>query len=165
VAARERPYSVGEVARVVGISASTLRSWERQGLLDTARTASGHRRFSTADIARLRRIRDLRDADGLPVALIRRRLGEQARRREPGRTKPAVDTMAGGRAAGRGGVAIRLRGARTGRGLSLRALAAAAGVSASYVSALERGHAQPSIATLQKLARALGVTARALLAE
>lgn len=49
------------------------------------------------------------------------------------------------------------------RGLSLRALAAEAGVSSSFLSQLENGHSNASVASLRKIAGALGVTPAALL--
>ena len=48
-------------------------------------------------------------------------------------------------------------------GMSLRALAAAAGVSSSFLSQLENGHTNASIASLRKIATALGVTPAQLL--
>lgn len=53
---------------------------------------------------------------------------------------------------------LRLRQARQRSGLSLRALARELGVSASFVSQLENGKSQPSVATLFSLARLLGVS-------
>ena len=47
-----------------------------------------------------------------------------------------------------------LRIARTHAGLSQRALAAAAGTSQSAVAAIEAGHKQPTVATLERLLRA-----------
>lgn len=44
------------------------------------------------------------------------------------------------------------------RGMSLRALAAAAGVSSSFLSQLENGRTNASIASLRKIASALGVS-------
>ncbi|UOQ59855.1 cupin domain-containing protein [Leucobacter rhizosphaerae] len=49
------------------------------------------------------------------------------------------------------------------RGMSLRALAAAAGVSSSFLSQLENGHTNASVASLRKVAAALGVTPAQLL--
>ncbi|KUF06874.1 transcriptional regulator [Leucobacter sp. G161] len=49
------------------------------------------------------------------------------------------------------------------RGLSLRGLATAAGVSSSFLSQLENGHSNASVASLRKIAGALGVTPAALL--
>lgn len=49
------------------------------------------------------------------------------------------------------------------RGMSLRALAASAGVSSSFLSQLENGHTNASVASLRKIAAALGVTPAQLL--
>ena len=50
-----------------------------------------------------------------------------------------------------------LRGLRKAQGLTLEDLAAASGKSVSFISKIERGHARPSVTTLQELAGALGV--------
>ena len=49
----------------------TLRIYERKGLLDPARTGGGSRRYSEADIQRLRRIQEL-TAAGLNLEGVRR---------------------------------------------------------------------------------------------
>lgn len=49
------------------------------------------------------------------------------------------------------------------RGMSLRSLAAAAGVSSSFLSQLENGRTNASVASLRKIAAALGVTPAQLL--
>ncbi|WP_416443609.1 helix-turn-helix domain-containing protein [Leucobacter sp. HNU] len=51
------------------------------------------------------------------------------------------------------------------RGMSLRALAAAAGVSTSFLSQLENGRTNASVASLRKIAGALGVSPAELLDE
>ena len=51
----------------------------------------------------------------------------------------------------------RLKELRTGRGLSIRKLAEEAGVSTETVYSLEHGRRQPTLRTLGKIARALGV--------
>jgi transcriptional regulator with XRE-family HTH domain len=50
----------------------------------------------------------------------------------------------------------RIRALRLARGLTLRRLAADAGVTESFLSQVERGVASPSIASVQRIARALG---------
>lgn len=51
----ETGWSVGKSAARLGVSASTLRSWEvRYGLGPSVRTEGGHRRYSDADVDRLR---------------------------------------------------------------------------------------------------------------
>jgi transcriptional regulator with XRE-family HTH domain len=50
----------------------------------------------------------------------------------------------------------RIRALRVARGATLRQLAAQAGVTESFLSQVERGVASPSIASVQRIARALG---------
>lgn len=59
----------------------------------------------------------------------------------------------------------RLRGLRTARGLTLRELAERAGVTESFLSQAERGVATPSIASVRRIARGLGLSIADLFAE
>lgn len=43
---------VNDVARILGVSPSTIRGYERDGLLRAARTASGTRLFDREDVQR-----------------------------------------------------------------------------------------------------------------
>ncbi len=56
----------------------------------------------------------------------------------------------------------RIRAVREARGRSLRSVATAAGVSESFLSQVERGVASPSVATLRRIAEALGLSVAAL---
>ncbi len=56
-----RTMRIGEVARRLGMNASTIRRLEARGLIRPARDWAGHRRFSSADIVALRRL------VGLPI--------------------------------------------------------------------------------------------------
>lgn len=58
-----------------------------------------------------------------------------------------------------------LRGVRRRRGLTLRQVAAAAGVTESFLSQVERDIASPSIATLRRIAVALGTSIGVILDE
>ena len=85
----EARYTIGEVAERTGLSAHTLRWYERIGLLDhPARSHHGQRRFSEADLGWLAFLGNLR-ATGMPVAamlryteLVRAGDGTRAERRE-----------------------------------------------------------------------------------
>ena len=66
---------------------------------------------------------------------------------------------------GRLEVGERLRAIRLLRRLTLREVADAAGVSESFVSQLERGRSSASVATLQRLAAAVGIEISDLFAE
>jgi MerR family transcriptional regulator, heat shock protein HspR len=60
-------YVISVAAELAGVHPQTLRIYERKGLVTPARTGGGSRRYSEADIDRLRRILDLTSA-GLNLA-------------------------------------------------------------------------------------------------
>jgi DNA-binding transcriptional MerR regulator len=62
----DRPLGIAEVAELMGLTAHTLRYYERIGLLDVPRDAGGRRRYSPGDLARVHFITCLRRAD-LPI--------------------------------------------------------------------------------------------------
>ena len=140
----EPRHQIGVAARHAGVSTSALRLWERQGLVRPSRSASGYRLYSDADLARLRRIRDMRD-DQVNAGGIRRLMRQPAPDSHGGRRDGEVD----------GGL---LRSLRRQRGLSLQAAARRAGLSASFLSAIERNAAGASVATLQRLTHAFDIT-------
>jgi MerR family transcriptional regulator, heat shock protein HspR len=73
-------FSISVAAELAGLHPQTLRIYEREGLLDPARSAGGTRRYSRRDIDRLQEISTL-TADGLNLAGIRRVLELQAETR------------------------------------------------------------------------------------
>jgi len=64
-------YVISVAAELAGVHPQTLRIYERKGLLDPARTTGGTRRYSDADIERLRRIQELTSA-GVNLEGVRR---------------------------------------------------------------------------------------------
>jgi MerR family transcriptional regulator/heat shock protein HspR len=50
-------YSIGTVARMLGISVFTLRMYEREGLIISHKSDSNQRRYSQSDVDRIRCIR------------------------------------------------------------------------------------------------------------
>lgn len=140
-------FSISEAARMVGVSPATLRAWERDGLVQPARTPAGYRRFSVDDLAHLRRVRHLRDVQGLNVPAIRLSI---ARNSGNAPTPPASRR--------RPDHARRLRSLRLERGLSLRQAGLQTGLSPSFISMIERGMANPSVAVLQKLTASYGTS-------
>jgi MerR family transcriptional regulator, heat shock protein HspR len=64
-------FSISVAAELAGLHPQTLRIYEREGLLDPARSAGGTRRYSRRDLDRLQKISAL-TADGLNLAGIRR---------------------------------------------------------------------------------------------
>ncbi len=87
---RERAvYVISVAAELAGMHPQTLRIYERRGLLQPARTRGGDRRYSEADIARLRRIAEL-TAEGMNVEGIRRVMALEA---EVVRLRDEVDRL------------------------------------------------------------------------
>lgn len=68
----ETGLTIAEAARACGISAHTLRYYERAGLIDgVGRAGSGHRRYSDEDLAWIEVLQCLR-ATGMPIRTMRR---------------------------------------------------------------------------------------------
>jgi len=66
----EAPFAVGAVARLTGLSVHVLRSWERRyGAVRPRRTPRGSRRYSEADVSRLRLLRAAVDS-GHPISAL-----------------------------------------------------------------------------------------------
>jgi DNA-binding transcriptional MerR regulator/quercetin dioxygenase-like cupin family protein len=135
-------HRIGDAARQVGVSASALRLWERQGLVTPGRSRSGYRLYTDEDVSRLRRIRRMRE-EQLNAPGIRRLLAPVRRTHQ----RPAEGVVDG----------ARLRAFRRERGLSLQSAAGQVGLSQSFLSALERNATGASVATLQRLTHAYGV--------
>jgi DNA-binding transcriptional MerR regulator/mannose-6-phosphate isomerase-like protein (cupin superfamily) len=132
---------ISDVARMVGVSASVLRSWETLGLVSPTRTRSQYRLYTHADIRLLKRAQFLRTTRGMNAPAIVHLLKTQ------GLLRPAVKKSKASP------VGARLRNLRLARGYPLARVAEAAGVSVGFLSALERGHMSASVGTLRKLAR------------
>jgi len=137
--------SVGETARILGISPSTLRLWENVGLITPARGNGRYRLYSPELLAVLKRIKYLRDVKLLNLPGIKQMLGKAAAVRTPERSRPTD-------------VGPKLRRLRKKAGLGVVEAAKRSKVSAGFLSAIELSRANPSVATLQRLASTYGAT-------
>src|SRR5260370_11585157 len=131
---------IGDVARLVGISPSAIRGWEALGLTHPHRTQSRYRLYTNDDVRLLKKARYLRKVRGLNAAAIVQMLKREG----------AIKPDAGSRVAS---VGPRLRRLRAKRGVNLAEVAAAAGISIGFLSALERSQMSASVGTLRRLAR------------
>jgi DNA-binding transcriptional MerR regulator len=144
--------SISAVAKATGVNASTLRLWERHGLLSPAKTARGHRRYGLDDLLRIRDIRRLREVRGFNLAAIQTLMASQngaAAHQDPGA----------------GSFGQRLLTLRRSKGLTLREVRKRTGLAPSFVSSIERGVSEPTVATLKKLTECYGTTVAALTAR
>jgi len=135
----QRGYlKIGDVARMVGVSPSVIRSWENLGLTRPQRTRSKYRLYSAQDVKLLKRARFMRKERGLNAAAIMQLL------KRDGTLRSASNGVAR--------IGKQLRRLRLQRGLSLAKVARAAGISVGFLSALERSQMSASVGTLRKLA-------------
>ena len=74
-------FSISVAAELAGLHPQTLRIYEREGLIDPARSPGGTRRYSTGDLGRLQEITTLMSS-GLNLAGVRKvlELQEETRR-------------------------------------------------------------------------------------
>jgi DNA-binding transcriptional MerR regulator/quercetin dioxygenase-like cupin family protein len=176
--------TVGQTARILGVSPSTLRLWESEGLVAPIRTGGRYRLYSPELLQVLKRIKYLREVQRLNMPGIRRELsaktpdgktpdGGRADSGKAGSGKADANGGAAGRAAARkpragGAGAVKrkrdqplgpqLRRMRERKGLGLVEAARRAGLSAGFLSSVERSQANASVATLQRLAMSYGTT-------
>ena len=71
--------TVGQTARILGVSPSTLRLWESEGLVAPIRTGGRYRLYSPELLQVLKRIKYLREVQRLNMPGIRRELSEKVR--------------------------------------------------------------------------------------
>jgi DNA-binding transcriptional MerR regulator/mannose-6-phosphate isomerase-like protein (cupin superfamily) len=145
-------YKVAEAARLAGVSPSTLRLWESQGLVVPGRSETGHRQYSAEDVARLQRISWYRVERGLNPAAIREALESE----DPSDNAEASAVSDLGR---------RLRSLRHAAGKTLDQVAGDMRITSSTLSTLERTSQGVSFKTLHDLAEYYGTTVSRLSGE
>jgi DNA-binding transcriptional MerR regulator/quercetin dioxygenase-like cupin family protein len=135
--------TVGQTARILGVSPSTLRLWESVGLVAPVRSNGRYRLYSPELLKVLKRIKYLREVQRLNVPGIKAALG--TRMRQSSRSEPRP-------------LGPKLRRMRERTGLGIVEASKRAGISAGFLSSIERAQANASVATLQRLATTYGMT-------
>lgn len=145
-------YKIAEAARMAGVSASTLRLWESQGLIEPVRTESGQRLYEASHVERLKRVSWLRTNKGLNPAAIRETLKVE----DPdGEADATVDVEP---AIGERAIGSKLRHLRREMGCTLEKVAEKTGVAVSLLSTFERTSQGLSVKALHDLAEFYGTT-------
>jgi DNA-binding transcriptional MerR regulator/quercetin dioxygenase-like cupin family protein len=150
--------TVGETARILGVSPSTLRLWENVGLVTPERSNGRYRLYSRELLDVLKRIKYLRDVKLLNLPGIRQVLGKAVAPRAGGTNGPSTGLRAGAGGQHPRDIGRRLRQLRKRQGLGVVEAARRAKISAGFLSAIELSCANPSVATLQRLASTYGTT-------
>jgi excisionase family DNA binding protein len=147
--------TIAEAAQLLGVSASTLRNWEQMGLITPVRSQGRYRMFSTDVLESAKRIIHLRRGKRLNVAGIFR-LRESLPKTHVAKS-----------ASRKGGLRLseQLARLRRERQFTLGQVSEATGLSVSFLSAIERGQANASVATLQKIAHLYGTNVRSFFGD
>ena len=135
-----RYLTVGQTARILGISPSTLRLWENVGLISPARSSGRYRLYNHELLSVLKRIKYLRDVKKLSVPGIKKALDG---------SPPVAEVPASPNGADLG---PKLRKMRKDLRLGIVEAARQAGISPGFLSAIELSKANASVATLHRLA-------------
>ncbi len=143
---RARFLTVGQTARIVGVSTSTLRLWESVGLISPARSTGKYRLFNPEMLELLKRIKYLRDVQKLNVPGIKQALNSKNTAPAPSQVKRQPD------------IGTKLRKMRKRQGLGVVEAAEQAKISPGFLSAIELSRANASVATLQRLAATYNTT-------
>ena len=151
-ASRGAVYRIQEAARIAGVSPTTVRVWDKNGLVNSYRGSNGYRYFNEEDLQRLRRIAHLRYVEKLNIEGIKRALAEADS--DSTRSMPVSPTVE---------VGPRLRQLRQEAGMTLGEAAQRAHLSPSFLSALERDQSGVSAQSLHRLAHVYGTTVSALM--
>ena len=130
---------ISQVAALLNVSASSLRNWERQGLIAPDRSQSRYRLYSAETVRQLKRVDFLRRIKRLNPS------GIAHIRNEDAELRPVAEAEIP--------MSARLVALREARGLSRSEAAKLATLAASTIKSIEDGTTTPSVATLQKLAR------------
>jgi DNA-binding transcriptional MerR regulator len=146
-------YRVQEAARIADVSPTTVRVWERNGLVSAHRGSNGYRYFNEADMQRIRRIAHLRKVERLNIEGIRRALGDGDANVAPPAPPAGAQSTIG----------PRLRKLRRDAGMTLGQAAALAELSPSFLSSLERDQTGVSSQSLHRLTHAYGSTVSAVM--
>jgi DNA-binding transcriptional MerR regulator/mannose-6-phosphate isomerase-like protein (cupin superfamily) len=154
LAVRRQLYRVGEVAEMTGVSQATLRLWENYGLIETRRSSSGYRLYSSEDIKRITRVQQLR-SEGINLAGIHTILAKEDGPDARQVSSDHPEELAENRFVGR-----HLRQFRLGTGLNITEVAKRSGLSASFISLVERGMSGVSVDSLEMICGALGADVR-----
>lgn len=144
---RPRYLTVGQTARILGISPSTLRLWENVGLVSPARSSGRYRLYNPELLEVLKRIKYLRDVKKLGVPGIKQQMqGKKPKGADESSLNHKVD------------IGSQLRKMRKSQSRGIVEVAKGAGISPGFLSAIELSKANPSIATLQRLASTYNTT-------
>jgi DNA-binding transcriptional MerR regulator/quercetin dioxygenase-like cupin family protein len=147
-------FKIAEAARMAGVSPSTLRLWESQGLIEPVRTESGQRLYEPSHVELLKKISWLRTEKGINPAAIRESLA-------PSTTASSKPAKTARRNPGQP-IGAKIRYLRHEARKTLESVSEETGISVSLLSTFERTSQGLSLKSLHDLAQHFGTTFSAI---
>ena len=135
--------NINDVAKLVGVSTTTLRNWEKSGLITPQRADNRYRVYTGVEIQRLKEIKELSINKGMSLTAIRSLLSKNYSHNTPtGVTREMLGD--------------KWQKHRIKKGLSVSEVAEQVGISTSYLAKIEAAQANVSYDILEKLAKYYG---------
>ncbi len=137
-------YFIGDIAKILKVSTSTIRFWEREGLIKSKRSKGRFRFFDEGDLNIIRKVKELKDK-GYKSEAIKEIL------------KIGKDEEIGKEALNRERIGDKIKRLRQRNRVSVKELSKKAGFSISFLNQVEQGKTNLSIVNLKRIANALNV--------
>lgn len=128
-------FNISEVAQQIGVTAGTIRNWEKAGLFVAKRSPKGYRQFSLNDIEKLKRIKN-----------------HSAEYFNPSNTQEEIEKRESADHDVQFLMSLKWKECRQKKRFRLNDVAKDIGISPAYLSRIENAKANASLEVLQKLA-------------
>lgn len=145
-------FTIQQVARILDVVPGTIRNWEREQLFVARRGKNNYRIYDFKDISLLKRIKELSIDRRLNYDIIRQMLITEIAEQKARLEDNAVEKAAGARKF----LSRKWRQMRLEANKTLEEVSSAVGISPSYLSKIENGHANISFEILERLAEFYG---------
>lgn len=141
-------FSIKEAAKLTGVSVSTLRNWERSGLIKPKRKDNNYRAFDFKDLELLKRIREYSQDKNLSHSIIKELLTQNEKHHSMESNSANIKYHSYHYE--------ELKRYRKESGLTLEEVARVVDISPSYLSRIEQGKVNVSYEILDRLASYYG---------
>ncbi len=138
-----KKYFIGDIAKILNVSTSTIRFWEREGLIKSNRSKGRFRYFTENDLQALRKIKTLKDK-GYKSEAIKEILKIEKKDSSEELIK-------------RERIGDKIKRLRQRNKISIKELSEKTGLSIPFLNQVEQGKTNLSIVNLKKIANALNV--------
>lgn len=147
---RDATLQISDVSRNAGVSVSTIRVWESQGLLTPIYTSSGRRAYRQADVETAVAIKRMRTVQGMKISEIKKALETLPRDDADDQSADEPDQQSE--------FGAELRRLRLERKLTIKAVAEELDADPSVLASIERTSLGVDIPLLKRLSTFYGVT-------